>query len=103
LSSQPVPGFGAESSLQILDWSELITGPKVFYADAPAPQAAAVTYDGAATAPVVEPAPPPNPGLLAARAQLVRDIGRTRFRHKVWISLATAEALFLLVAIFKFQ
>jgi len=102
LSSQPVSGFGAESQLQILDWSDLIAGPKVFYADAALPPAVAMTHDGAVVVPMVEHAPP-NPALLTARAQLVRDIGRTHFRRKIWISLAAAEAVFLLVAIFRFQ
>ncbi len=101
LSSQPVPGFGAESTLQILDWSDLIDSPKVFRADEPTP----ATVMGAGTvafAPSRE-AAPANPALLAARMQLVRDIGRTSFRRKLWIGLAAAEAVFLLVAMFKFQ
>ncbi len=102
LTSQPVPGFGAESNLQILDWSILIAGPKVFRADQ-APRA----FRSADPEPVDQnPAPeaaPGNPALLLARMQLVRDIGRTRFRRKIWIALAAAEAVFLLVAIFKLQ
>jgi hypothetical protein len=104
LTAQPVAAFGAEASLQLLDWSTLIAGPKIFHADAPAPVMEAL--------PTGEPAPavvgaiaeiaPNNPMMLSARLQLVRDIGRTKFRRKIWISLATAEAIFLLVAIFKF-
>ena len=102
LTSHPVAAFGAESNLQILDWSSLIAGPKVFRADAP--QAAASNI-GFAPAAASEPAETPriDPALLAARSLLVRDIGRTRFRRRIWISLAAAEALFLLVAIFKLQ
>lgn len=102
LTSQPVPGFGAESELQILDWSDLIAGPKIFRAEAPTPGAGPVSFEAAAPAVAVE-AAPADPTLLAARMQLMRDIVRTRFRRKVWIGLATAEAVFLLVAIFKFQ
>jgi hypothetical protein len=102
LTSQPVPGFGAESTLQILDWSDLIVGPKVFRADAPPPAAVAGVNPVASAAQARE-AVPANPTLLAARMQLVRDIGRTSFRRKIWIALAAAEAVFLLVAIFKFQ
>jgi len=101
LTSQPVPGFGAESTLQILDWSDLIAGPKVYRADAPAPVAAAAVSP-LASAPARQTVPA-DPTLLAARMQLVRDIGRTSFRRKIWIALAAAEAVFLLVAIFKFQ
>ena len=41
LTSQPVPVFGAESSLQLLDWSTLISTPKVFLQDAPQARCAA--------------------------------------------------------------
>jgi len=101
LTSQPVPGFGAESNLQVLDWSILIAGPKVFRADE-APPANAAGFEEPGPTPVQE-RPVADPVLLAARMQLMRDIGRTRFRRRIWISLAAAEALFLLVAIFKFQ
>ncbi len=105
LTAQPVAAFGAEASLQLLDWSTLIAGPKVFQADAPAAVAEAPAFGEAAPAVVsaIAEIAPSNPMLLSARMQLVRDIGRTRFRRKIWISLAAAEALFLLVAIFKFQ
>jgi len=102
LTSQPVPGFGAESTLQVLDWSDLIAGPKIFHADAPAAQAGAGPTASAASAPVRE-AAPVNPALFAARLQLARDIGRTSFRRKIWIGLAAAELIFLIVAMFKFQ
>lgn len=101
LTSTPVAAFGAESSLQLLDWSTLIAGPKLFQADAPRAVAAAAGYEQE----VVEPAPEPvlvHPALFTARMQLTRDIGRTRFRRKIWIALAAAEAVFLLVAMFKF-
>ena len=101
LTSHPVPAFGAESNLQILDWSNLISGPKVFLPDAPAE---AATHSIDVSAPVEAPSPlPVDKALLTAGLQLVRDIGRTRFRRKIWISLAAGEAIFLLVAILKFQ
>jgi len=104
LTSHPIAAFGAESSLQILDWSSLITGPKVFRLD-PVPQApgvSSVSFEQAPSAAVPD-AAPIDPVLLASRMQLVRDIGRSRFRRKIWISLAAAEAIFFLVAIFKMQ
>ncbi|MGC2109322.1 MAG: hypothetical protein WA655_07375 [Candidatus Korobacteraceae bacterium] len=101
LTSEPVALFGAESSLQILDWSTLIAGPKVFRPDAPQPASALSSYEPTPAMSAPEP-PPAHPGLLAARMQLTRDIVRTRFRRKIWISLAAAEAVFLLVALFKF-
>jgi len=102
LTSEPVTAFGAESSLQILDWSTLIAGPKIFRPDAPPPAPVFATYQVSAAPAEPEPAPA-HPGLLAARTQLTRDIIQTRFRRKIWISLATAEAVFLLVALFRMK
>ena len=102
LTSQPVTAFGAESSMQILDWSTLISGPKVFYADEPRPEAVAYSYDQGPVLVTPAAVEQEHPGILAARLQLTRDIGRTRFRRKIWISFAAAEAIFLLVALFKF-
>jgi len=102
LTSRPLAAFGAESSLQILDWSSLIAGPKVFRPDAPQVASGTTSFEQVPV-PSVPEAPPADPVLLAARMQLVRDIGRTRFRRRIWISLAVAEAVFLLVSIFKFQ
>ena len=102
LTSHPVAAFGADSSMQILDWSSLIVGPKVFRADVPQTRPANVSFAEAAPVELPE-AAPADPVLLIARVQLMRDIGRTRFRRKIWISLAAAEAIFLLVMMFKFQ
>jgi hypothetical protein len=105
LTAKPVDAFGVDASLQLLDWSALIAGPKVFHPDQPQPVIANVPVLEPATAVVsaIAELAPASPLLIATRGQLVRDIGRTRFRRKIWISLATAEAIFLLVAILKFQ
>jgi hypothetical protein len=100
LTSQPVALFGVESSLQILDWSTLISTPKVFLKDAPKEEAL-ISRVEEAEQPAVQVAPT-DPVLLAARMQLVRDLGSSRFRRKIWIGLAAAEAVFLIVAMFKF-
>jgi len=101
LTARPVAAFGADASLQILDWSTLISTPKVFLPDAPKASAPGMSVEQ--TAPQAPVSAPVAPELLAARMQLTRDLGRTRFRRKIWIGLAAAEALFLLVALFKFQ
>jgi hypothetical protein len=108
LSAQPVAAFGMDASLQLLDWSSLIAGPKIFHSDeqqsAPANIPVAVPDPAApAVVSMIAELASANPLMMSTRSQLVRDIGRTRFRRKIWISLATAEAIFLLVAIFKFQ
>ncbi len=102
VTSQPVNMFGADSSLQIMDWSTLISEPKVFLPDAPRPEATgSLVYEETPAVPTQQ-ISPVDQALLVARMQLTRDIGRTRFRRKIWISLAAAEAVFLLVAVFKF-
>ncbi len=102
LTSHPIAAFGAESSLQILDWSSLLTGPKVFRPDPPQAPQTSGSFEQI-SAPSVPEAAPVDAVLLATRAQLVRDIGRSRFRRRIWITLAAAEAVFFLVAIFKMQ
>src|SRR5450755_151055 len=69
LTSHPVAAFGAESNLQILDWSTLITGPKVFLADAPEP---VHTITGVEDQPAAAAAPAVavDPALVIARMQL---------------------------------
>jgi hypothetical protein len=99
LTATPITGFGAESTLQILDWSDLIDTPKVFLPDGPVIAAPLLAVETVESLP--EQAPRTDPTLLAARMQLVRDIGRTRFRRRIWIAVATAEAGFLLFALFK--
>ena len=101
LTARPVAAFGADASLQILDWSTLISTPKVFLPDAPKASAPGMSVEQ--TAPQAPVSAPVAPELLAARMQLTRDLGRTRFRRKIWIGLAAAETLFLLIALFKFQ
>jgi hypothetical protein len=100
LTSQPVALFGVESSLQTLDWSTLISTPKVFLKDAPKEEVL-ISRIEEAEQPTVQVAAK-DPVLLAVRVQLARDLGRTRFRRRIWIGLAAAEAVFLIVAMFKF-
>ncbi len=101
LTSRPVAAFGADASLQILDWSTLISTPKVFLPDAPKATQQLASFEP--SAPSARVAAPTPPELLAARVQLMRDLVRTRFRSKIWIGLAAAEVVFLLIALFKFQ
>ena len=107
LTAHPVAAFGMDASLQLLDWSSLIAGPKIFQPDesreAPAHVPVAVPDPAApAVVSMIAELATDSPLMMATRSQLVRDIGRTKFRRKIWISLAAAEAIFLLVAMFKF-
>ncbi len=78
LTSNPVAAFGAEASMQILDWSTLIAGPKVFRADVPKARPASVSFAEATPVDVPETVPA-DQALLIARVQLMRDIGTDAF------------------------
>src|SRR5271167_2025276 len=100
LTSRPIAAFGADASLRILDWSSLISTPKVFLPDAPKP-ASSSNASFEQSAPQTPVAAPARPELLATRLQMTRDLGRSRFRRWIWIGLASAEVVFLLVVLFK--
>jgi hypothetical protein len=101
VTSQPVAAYEADTWLQILDWSSLIDTPKVFLPDVPHPAVTYAVEEPLPTAPL--PLPIVNPEVLAAQMQFKRDISRSRFRQKIWISLVAAELVFLVVAIVKFS
>ena len=101
LTSDPVKAFEADTWLQIMDWSSLIDGPKVYLPDAPRVTASYST-EHVYEAPVVV-AAPINPEMQVIEMQFKRDISRSRLRQKIWISLVAAEAVFLVVAIVKFS
>jgi len=94
LTSSPVddPGFMA-GSMQFPRWSSVISTPKVFLADkpkspAPAPQK------------VVVPSPPIDPAEIefvhVLENDLKRDLRRSAFRQRLWVSLAVLEFLALI-------
>ncbi len=101
LTAKPVAAFGAESTLLVLDWSTLIDTPKVFLPDAQ-PASAEVWQLTAQPAPQRAAARQVDPVLVAAQLQFKRDLASSRFRRKIWISLAGAEALFLIVALVRY-
>jgi hypothetical protein len=102
VTAEPFKPFEANTWLQILDWSSLIDTPKVYLPDAPRP---VMTYSaGEPLTEVVAAAEPEfSQAVLAAQMQFKRDISRSRFRQKVWISLVAAEIAFFVFAIVKFS
>jgi len=62
-----------------------------------------MTYSAAEPILEVAPAAPEfSQSVLAAQMQFRRDISRSRFRQKIWISVVAAEIAFLVFAIVKF-
>jgi hypothetical protein len=103
VTSEPFAPFAANTWLQLLDWSSLLDTPKVYLPDAPAPDAPAMAYvpvEAEPEAPVA--ALDFAPAIIAAQMQFKRDISRSRFRQKVWISLVAAQVAFLIFAVIKF-
>jgi hypothetical protein len=107
LTSKPIAAYGANSWLQLLDWSSLLSTPKIFLPDVPVqaqliaaevlePTAAAVGAASSAAVPV-------DQQLWAAQMQFKRDLSRSRFRQKIWMTVIAAEAVFLLAYIFNLK
>jgi hypothetical protein len=97
LTSQPIDDVMPKAWLLLPLWSEVISTPKVFYPDKPKESEARLPAPTpvAALADVRE-APPADP----MAADLVRDIRRSRIRKRIWIGLATAQVIYLIVMMF---
>ena len=96
LTAKPLSGVIPKAWLLLPLWSEVVSTPKVFYPDKPAetaPRLPAMTPVAVPEALEVKPADP-------TAADLVRDIRRSRFRQRIWIGLATAQAIYVIVMVF---
>jgi hypothetical protein len=96
LTSKPVLDIIPKSWILLPLWSEVVDTPKVFYPDKPKsaesarplnlqPVPAALDKEQAF---VVEP----------TAADLLRDIRRSRIRQRIWIGLATAQVVYMVLA-----
>jgi hypothetical protein len=100
LTCKPIAAYGGNSWLQLMDWSSLLDTPKVFLPDVPVESqfiAAEVLAPAAAAA------VPLSQELWAVQMQFKRDLSRSRFRQKLWMTMVAAEAIFLLAYVFKFK
>ncbi len=99
LTSKPVLDIMPKSWILLPMWSEVVDTPKVFYPDKPK------------LADAVRPAHPRLVALPAERrealaealvreptaADLLRDLRRSRIRQRIWIGLAAAQILFMVL------
>jgi hypothetical protein len=102
--TQPALGLTAKPILDIIPkswillpmWSEVIDAPKIFYPDKPKTAEAPRTVN---LQPVALPAEKRDivPELTAA--DLLRDIRRSRVRQRIWIGLATAQIIYMVLAV----
>jgi hypothetical protein len=104
LTSQPLAAYGAKSWLQLMDWSSLLSSPKVFLPDASSTEVRFTAAEQAAelgAIPAIAAAVPASQELWAVQMQFKRDLSRSRFRQKIWMTLVAAEAVFLLAYLFN--
>ncbi len=104
LTSKPIAAYGGNSWLQLMDWSSLLDSPKVFLPDIPV-ETPFIAAEVLAPVPVPAAAStvPLSQELWAAQMQFKRDLSRSRFRQKIWITMVAAEAIFLLTYLFNFK
>ncbi|HKM86365.1 MAG TPA: hypothetical protein VJW96_09165 [Terriglobales bacterium] len=100
LTAKPILDIIPKSWILLPMWSEVVDTPKVFYPDKPKPTDAARPVG---LQPVALPADK-REALVEAlvreptAADLLRDIRRSRIRQRIWIGLATAQILYMVLA-----
>jgi hypothetical protein len=96
LTAKPILDIIPKSWILLPMWSEVIDTPKVFYPDKPKPTETPRTVN---LQPVALPPEKRDivPELTAA--DLLRDIRRSRIRQRIWIGLATAQFVYMVLAV----
>lgn len=96
LTAKPILDIIPKSWILLPLWSEVVDTPKVFYPDKPKSAEFARTVN-------LQPAPPAQTReVLVAEptaADLLRDIRRSRIRQRIWIGLAAAQVLYMVLAV----
>jgi len=94
VTSKPMdPGLGTDSMV-LPRWSSVISTPKVFYPDAPKQEYVLVLPRPTAAKP--KPDPAEIQFIHAVEADLKRDLRRSIFRQRLWVSFAALEVLMLI-------
>lgn len=98
LMSKPMDNIVTDTSMFLPMWSEVISTPKVFYPDKPnAPTPSVILPRPAGTT-----APAPYlPARPPVEERLVRDLRRSRIRGYIWMGVAAAQVIYLVVSIIQ--
>jgi hypothetical protein len=96
LTAKPILDIIPKSWILLPLWSEVVDTPKVFYPDKPKPADAARPVNLQAVAAPVEARQPLV--VEPTAADLLRDIRRSRIRQRIWIGLATAQVVYMVLA-----
>ena len=96
LTSKPVLDIIPKSWILLPLWSEVVDTPKVFYPDKPKSTEAARPLNLQAVPAALE----KQEALIAepTATDLMRDIRRSRIRQRIWIGLATAQVVYMVLA-----
>ncbi len=97
LTAKPIANFAPDTWLLLPAWSDVISTPKVYYPDKPkvASEPLALPLPTPVLAPL-QALPPKHP----AQERLERDLRRSRIRTYIWMGMAAAQAIYLVVMIF---
>jgi hypothetical protein len=98
LTAKPVADVIPRSWLLLPLWSEVISTPKIFYPDRPATPVAVIPTQPAPV--VIKPVPRTEDTVDPTPADLMRDIRYSRIRQGVWIGLAAAQVVYLILVSF---
>ena len=99
LTAKPIANIVPETWLLLPSWSDVISTPKVFYPDKPnaATSSVVIPLPISAVTATAQGLPPKNP----TEAGLVRELRRSRIRTFVWMGMAAAQAIYLIVSIIQ--
>src|SRR5882724_5288192 len=92
MTSKPIANIIPETWILLPAWSEVISTPKVFYPDKPVGPVAPQPPLKPAVVPEDQPVRSANP----TEAGLLRDLRRSRIRRRIWITMAAAQAVYLI-------
>ena len=95
LTSKPMDNIVTNTWMFLPSWSEVISTQKVFYPDKPAVPTASVAIPRPVTTAAAAPYVPARPPVEAA---LVRDLRRSRIRGYIWVGVAAAQVIYILVS-----
>jgi hypothetical protein len=98
LTSKPIENIIPNTRILLPAWSDVISTQKVFYPDKPSIPTASVTVARPASLPPSAPYVPVRPPVEAG---LIRDLGRSRVRRFVWMGIAAAQAVYLVVTFIR--
>jgi hypothetical protein len=98
LTAKPIPDIIPKSWILLPLWSEVLDTPKVFYPDKPKSVEPLRTIN-------LQPVSTPQAELKPApvdptAAILLRDLRRSRIRQRIWVGLATAQIVYMVLAAF---